>query len=370
MKKKILILGVASVQDDAIQKLHNLGYETYACAMADDGPGSKEADHFEIINILDIEKIIQYINENKINCVYSVGSDLAIPVSSKISENIGLPYFVSYHTAETCNNKDKMRQALGKDFEGNLNYQILEKDNDLIVLKEPFIIKPTDAQGQRGVNLITTNEDREREHSIKNARNYSRSGRIIAEQYIDGPEISVNGYLINGEVVMMIISDRETWPQYTGLIHKHVVPSKIVDQNMENKIYQIVKKACHKLEIKNGPVYLQMKIEKRPYIIEITPRLDGCHMWKLLKYYTGVDILKLTLQHLIEQNTSEIKNAKKELKEKYTLEFICQKPNSEADYSQYKITASNVLEDYHYYDQGEFVRPVNGKYDKIGYFIY
>ena len=46
MKEKVLILGVASVQMDAILELKKMGYETYACAMADDGPGADVADHF------------------------------------------------------------------------------------------------------------------------------------------------------------------------------------------------------------------------------------------------------------------------------------------------------------------------------------
>ena len=50
--KKVLILVVASVQMDAINLLKELGYETFACAMAKDGPGAEAADHFDIINIL------------------------------------------------------------------------------------------------------------------------------------------------------------------------------------------------------------------------------------------------------------------------------------------------------------------------------
>ena len=43
--------------------------------MANDGPGADVADHFAEINILDVDSVINYIKENEISLVYSVGSD-------------------------------------------------------------------------------------------------------------------------------------------------------------------------------------------------------------------------------------------------------------------------------------------------------
>ncbi|MGX7025487.1 ATP-grasp domain-containing protein [Vagococcus hydrophili] len=364
--KKILILGVASVQADAIKTLNRLGYETHALAMKKDGPGADLADSFKEINILDIEKVTEYVKENKIDVVYSVGSDLAIPVASEISENLKLPYFVTSETAKICNKKDKMREFLGNNFEGNVNYQILKAKSESIKLDFPFIMKPTDSQGQRGVNLIHTQE--QFESLFNETQGYSRDKLVIIEQYIDGPEVSVNGYMEDGKITFLEVSDRETWEKYTGLIRKHVVPSEKITPDIKNKLISIIENACLKLNINNGPVYVQMKIEDNsPYIIEITPRLDGCHMWKLLKYATEFDILESSLYHLIENknpNLSVETNVRK-----YELEFACQKPNTNAVYTDYKENEENSEEYYYYYCEGDLIRPVNGKYEKIGYFV-
>ena len=109
--------------------------------------------------------------------------------------------------------------------------------------------------------------------------------------------------------------------------------------------------------------------EGKPYIIEITPRLDGCHMWNLLTYYSGVNLLKLTFEHLLNNDTSELETQLNHLKDGYVLEF-CQEPNTNADYTAYKNEIINSLSSFNYYKQGENIRPVNGKLDKIGYFIY
>lgn len=367
--KKVLILGVASVQMDAILELKNMGYEVHACAMAKDGPGADAADYFKEINILDVEKLIKYIQENEISLVYSVGSDLAMPVVNLISEKLNMPHFVSEKTAHICNNKDLMRQKLGNDFRGNVNFQVIKSKDDKVRLEFPFIVKPADSQGQRGVILVNNYE--EYLESYKLAKKYSRSGLVIIEKYVSGPELSVNGYVIDGEIKYLISSDRETWPQFTGLIHKHIVPSIHTNNKIENKIKGIIENACKKLQIENGPVYAQMKLEsEEPYIIEITPRLDGCHMWNILNNYSGVNLLKLTFQHLLNNDMSELDKIYNEFNEGYTLEFICQEPNTKAKYGNYEKQIKESISSFNYYKEDEMIRPVNGKYDKIGYFIY
>ncbi|WP_240046395.1 ATP-grasp domain-containing protein [Priestia flexa] len=367
--EKVLILGVASVQMDAVLELKKMGYETHACAMAKDGPAADIVDYFVEINILDINRIIAYINKNNISVIYSVGSDLAMPIASHISEVLGLPYFVKERTSRICNNKNLMRETLGSNFKGNIKFQVIENEDQELKLDFPFILKPADSQGQRGVKLIHSMDEYLKYYL--EAKEYSRSGLVILEEYVSGPEISVNGYLVDGEVKFLIASDRETWSDYTGLIHKHIVPCQSLLEQQSEHLEYIVKEACLKLEIYNGPVYLQMKMENnKPYIIEITPRLDGCHMWNILEKYTGVNLLKLTFSHLLNNDISELEQRKKSFKNGYVLEFICQKPNTKADYSQYESKINESLSSFNYYKQGETIRPVNGKFDKIGYFIY
>lgn len=368
--KKVLILGVASVQADAIRYLKGEGYEVYACAMANDGPGAEEADYFEVINILDRESIIDFIQQNNISLVYSVGSDLAMPTSAFISEKLVLPRFVSEETAKICNNKDLMRESLGNEFEGNVKYQVLVSKEQDLELNYPFILKPTDSQGQRGVYLIESPQ--QFCELFDEVKSYSRSGKVIIEQYIAGPEISVNGYMVNGEIVYLRATDRETWEEYTGLIKKHIVPSRVVDNNLHKEILEITQNTCNKLKINNGPVYVQMKVENfKPYIIEITPRLDGCHMWELLKEYDGINLLKLTFEHLLNNDLNEIKKQKNsKMKNEHILEFICDKPNKKANYHNITFAKEDLITFTKYYKENQNIRPINGKYEKIGYYIY
>lgn len=362
---KVLILGVASVQMDAVLELKKIGCETFTIAMAKDGPAADVADHFDIINILDEEHVIEYIKNKDIDVVYSTGSDLAMPVACRISEKLGMPHFVTSQTAYICNHKNAMRSALTDDCEGNIPYQVLS-ERQKIEIDFPAILKPSDAQGQRGIFLIHSQEEFEK--NFENARKYSREGKVIVEKYIDGPEVSVNGYMVNGVLRFMVASDRDTWPEYTGLIHKHIVPGKAFSKEAEMRMKRILQDACNRIGILNGPVYFQMKVmDDQPYIIEMTPRLDGCHMWNILNRATGVNLMRLTFEHLLTNNVSEL-DKKTEFVKQMELVFWCQEPGSFMDRNKLELP-DDAVDYFYYYENGDYIRPVNGRYDKIGYYI-
>lgn len=366
--KNILILGVAAVQYDAIKHLKNKGYNVHAIARGNDGPGADIADKFTEIDILDLEKVEQYIKDNNIDIVYSVGSDISMPVVSKLSEKLGMKHFVSEETAKICNNKNLMRETLGDGFPGNIRFKVMDEIEEPENLNYPFIVKPTDSQGQRGVALV--NNYTEFKKAFFEAKQASRAGLVITEQYISGPEVSVNGYLIDGELKYVAISDRDTWPQFTGLIHKHILPSRKANEDVQVSVKNILEKISNKVGIQNGPVYAQMKIEDdSPYLIEITPRLDGCHMWNVIQKNSGINLLELTFEHLLNNNTAEIKNMKFEDKT-HILEFVCQKPYEQAEYSHLEKEMNEALDSFKYYNTADEIRPINGKYEKIGYFVY
>ncbi len=361
-----LILGVSSPQYDAIEALKELGFKVYAIGK-DIGPGASKANHFENIDF-NTEKIRDLAKRANIRLIYSVGSDIAMPICSYLSEELELPHFVSAETALICNNKIRMRERLGQNFEGNLQYKILISQNELDdLLPYPFIMKPSDSQGQRGVKLIRNVN--ELILSFSDVQRYSKDGRIIIEEYISGDEISVNGYLYNGDLVYYIISDRLVWPQYqAGLVMKHIIPSAKIDNSKEQRIIEIFTKASKKLGIYNGPVYSQMKVKDDSiYIIEITPRWDGCHLWRPIYYLTGINFLKTTFMHL-SNNLYKMCNIKNKYQSRYELCFLYDKPFNRADYTKFDIP-NDVIYSFRYYKEGDLIRPVNNIYEKIGYYI-
>jgi len=173
---------------------------------------------------------------------------------------------------------------------------------------------------------------------------------------------------VNGVMRFLVASDRETWPEYTGLIHKHIVPGVAFSQDAKRQLKEITEDACNRIGIMNGPVYFQMKVaDDHPYIIEMTPRLDGCHMWNLLRRSCGVNLMKLTFSHLLVDDVSELNQNTGESKP-MELVFWCQEPHTVMDRAALELPKDAEYH-FYYYETGDTIRPVNGRYDKIGYYI-
>ena len=364
---KILILGAGNAQADAIRHCRELGHEVHACSSSANDADKRLADNFAAIDIADMDGISNYADKNKINYIYSVGSDLAMPSVSAVSEKLGLPHFVTYKTALICQNKAKLRLFLGNDFKGNVPHRTIKNKNDIGSWADyPCVLKPTDNQGQRGVYKLENKDDfhryyeRSMEHSLNKA--------LIIEKYIDGPEISVNAYVRGEQIMFFQISERISFAEYPGgIIKEHIIPSAAIDRATEREVRDLTGRVIEKLGISDGPVYFQMKMhEGDPFLIEAAPRLDGCHLWRLIRQYRGIDLLDITFKHLIERKC-DVNSGTKAPAGRYSLVFLCEKPGGKVDRNKYDIKDAIFLK--WYYEQGETVRPINGYMEKVGCFI-
>lgn len=368
MKKKLLILGAGNAQIDLIEYAKSIGLEVFVCSYTNTDKGIPMADVFAEINIVDSEKIESYVKENNIDYIYSVGSDIAVPSFCKVAEHLNMFHFVSSRTAEICCNKHLMREALGTDNPFNVPFAVCSTlDEAKSADFYPLMIKPVDSQGQRGIFKAENFE--ELSQYFDRAMSYSRCGKVILEKHISGSEFSVNAYVKDGEIIFSMLSDRESFANLPGgIIKAHHLPSAFEGTQTQEKISALVCGAVKKLEIENGPVYFQIKVsEGHPYLIEVTPRLDGCHMWRLIKEYCGVDLLKMTVRHLLlgEQiDTPEYRVSRVPIH----TEFFCEAPGTVFDAGKYE----NYSADYKrmYYSTGDTVKKMNGYMEKCGYRIF
>lgn len=365
MSGRILILGAGNAQIDLIERCRAMEMEVHGVSYCDTDPGVKLLDRFEPINIVDVDGVEGYIRRHRIDYIYSVGSDIAMPTLCEAARRTGLYCFISPRAAEICCNKGKLRQALlGSPYQ--IEHVICKRAEDAKgIAFYPVMMKPVDSQGQRGVMLCRSYD--EVQAHFAQAMAYSRCGELILERYIPGDEVSFNAYMVDGRLAFGILSDRESFSEYPGGIVKgHRLPSRYAGTKTEKRIYALVSEAAARIGLYNGPLYFQIMIDKGwPYLLEAAPRLDGCHMWRLIKLYTGVDLLRMTLSHLLT-GRAEIPQWAPLVRSART-EFICRAPEAvfypEPDHPKAVLGRD-------YYRPGERVRKLNGYMEKCGYRMY
>lgn len=368
LKDRILILGAGNAQIDAIEYCKSNGYEVVGCSYTTVDCGIPHLDFFEQVDIKNIEGIVDLAKKYDVKAIYSVGSDLAIPTIMKAGEILSLPHFISYETAETCHSKGRMRNALGPKFKGNASYMVCSTVEEALTYTSfPAMMKPTDSQGQRGCYKVDSADDIRRH--FEDSFNYSIEGKVIIEEYIEGPEISVNAYFRDGDMRFAVVSDRYAFSEYPGgIIKEHRIPSSFANRDTQLKTIELAERIADKLEITNGPCYYQIKLKDglEPVILEVAPRLDGCHMWNLIKHYCGVDLLDACFTHLLK-GERVLSTVPEMPHDEYSLEFLSKEPNSTFEKSDFDTSNAEYV--CYYYNDGDRVMKINGFIEKCGYVI-
>ena len=112
--KKILVLGTGNAQLDLIKYLKQKGHIVVGLSNTSQHSVNQIIDKFYPIDIVDKEKVCTIAQEENVDLIYSIGSDLAMPSVAYASQQLGLPCFLSGCCAEIMQNKTLFRKFLAE----------------------------------------------------------------------------------------------------------------------------------------------------------------------------------------------------------------------------------------------------------------
>jgi len=366
--KKALILGTNAGQADIIRYLKSTGWEVNSCGHKKEGPGVELAHKFHQVNTIDIEAVKNIAREIKSDIVYSVSSDINIRTATKVSEELGLPVILSSEIIDLFHYKGKLRKFLN---DNNISVVGFKKVNSVEEIIEweyfPCVVKPADSQGQRGVKLIDRKEDLN--NAVAFALDQSKSNTVIVEEYLTGVEVSTNIAIQDGRIIVNEFTERLVFgTEYFGLPKGHAIPVREISNAQLQEALNMTEDFIHTLQLTNAILYIQMKItDKGPKIIEIAPRLDGCHIWRLLKEAKGYDLREFAIKCLIGEKIDYNDNDAYAIPN-LTLQFYHLKTGTIFSLNKLESPKHLVYNEYRYAD-GEVVQPINGSLEVVGYYI-
>ena len=300
--KKIMILGASILQLPAIEKAKELGLEVIAVDMNPAAVGfGVNGVVKEVISTIDTPAILEAAKKHEINGVMTLASDMPMQSVAVVSREMGL-VGVSEDTALKATNKAFMRDALKE--EGvpiPLYYRVKGKEAFAESVEKvrkagyKCIVKPADNSGSRGVDLLKDDTDLNAayDYTVK----YSRSGEIVVEEFMEGPEVSVETLAVDGDVYVIQITDKLTTgaPYFVEMGHSQ--PSQLGVET-KKRISEITIAANKAIGIKNGPSHTEIKVTRDgPKIVELGARLGGdCITTHLVPLSTGIDMVEASIR--------------------------------------------------------------------------
>lgn len=299
--KKIMILGASILQLPAILKAKEMGIEVIAVDMDENAIGVKHADKCLVISTIDIDKVVEAAKLHNIDGIMTLASDMPMRTVAKVASELNL-IGINEDTAMKATNKALMRQCL---LDNNVaipkffKVTTFEEYMDCISkFNTKIIVKPADNSGSRGVFLLEDINDKKYvEYAFKYSKEHSRSGELVVEEYMQGPEVSVEAVCVNGEINIVAITDKLTTgaPKFVEMGHSQ--PSAL-EETIQDEIIKVTKAAIKAIGITNGPSHTEIKITNDgPKIVEIGARLGGDNITShLVPLSTGVDLVKTCIE--------------------------------------------------------------------------
>ena len=302
MSRKIMILGASILQLPAIEKAKEMGLEVIAVDMNPDAEGFKVPGVIkEVISTIDTPAIIEAARRHRIDGIMTLAMDMPMRSVASVAKEMGLTG-IDEGTALRATNKAEMRKAL-KAYNVPVPRFFTASDESEYneVVKQfsvPFIVKPVDSSGSRGIFEVADITD---QNMVRKAydycKPYSKTGDVIVEEYMSGPEVSVETLSIDGTCHVLQITDKLTTgaPHYVEMGHSQ--PTRH-SKEIAKKISETAIAANKAIGIKNGPSHTEIIITgEGPKIVEIGARLGGdCITTHLVPLSTGVDMVECNIR--------------------------------------------------------------------------
>ena len=296
--KKLMIVGASVLQLPAILKAKEMGLNVAVVDFNPQAIGIPYADKYYNASTMDEDAVHAAAEDYQPDGIMTLATDMPMRGVAKTSDKLHL-HSINYETAVKATDKYDMIKAFKEHdvpspwfFVVDTLEELKEHDSDVTF---PCIIKPTDNAGSHGVAKVYSFQ--ELLDNYEYAHSCSRHGKVIIEEFLDGPEVSVEVMVVNGVVNILQITDKITTeaPHFVEL--GHTQPSQL-PMDTQEAIRKVTIAACKAIGIDKGPAHVEMKVTKRgPVMIELGARMGGDNITThLVPLSTGIDMVGSTIK--------------------------------------------------------------------------
>lgn len=291
--KKLAIIGASYLQKPLVEKCKELGVYSICFAWEEGAVCKDLCDKFYPISTVDKDAILKVCQEEKIDGITTIASDVATLTVCYVAEKMGLVGNPDKYS-QIATNKYLMRQCFMENGVPSPKFCLTDGEVPMAIstFRFPVIVKPTDRSGSRGVEKVEKLEDLQ--EAITRACKESFQQKAVIEEFVEGREISVESISFEGKHHILQITDKVTTgaPYFVELEHHQ--PSSL-PTDIQERVKTIVLKALDALNIRYGASHSELKITENGDIkvIEIGARMGGDFIGSdLVRLSTGYDFLK------------------------------------------------------------------------------
>ena len=319
------------------------------------------------------EKMVAIAKDEQVDGVIHPCSEVAMNVMGRINDELHL-CGISKEIAIRATNKHLMREAFEK-YGAPSPKSILTKDEEdaWCIFREEFdtnsILKPSRNSGSRGIAKVEKGISKDEFVLLyRRALDESRDHQVLIEQFIEGPEFSVEVIVWKGEPHVLAVTDKKTTeaPYFVELGHNQ--PS-VYPEEIQQKLKDGAVAGCKALGLTNCAAHCELKIQNgEAYLMEIGARMGGDFIsTELTHLSSGIDMVAATINVVlgVEPNLKPV-----EEKHGVAIRYFTPKPGKVVSIENTKaLNRADVYDAEIYVKSGDMVHEVKSSLDRSGHVI-
>ena len=313
----LLILPTTTYRAGAfVEAADRLGVEITVASEKDSAFSERETEGLLTFDFRDAKAVADAVQafaaRHPVDAVFGVDDDTAVAavVAAQALELPHNPVTAVEAARDKCRQRE-MLQAAGVPVPRFALHRVDEDPSRLAASVEyPCVLKPLDLSASRGV--IRANDPAEfvaahsRLLAILEAPDVVEQGRVrnrfLVEQFVPGPELALEGLLVEGELHILALFDKPDpldGPYFEETIY--VTPSR-APKVVQDALVQCAASAAQALGLERGPVHAELRFnENGPWLIELAARPIGGKCGKVLRFGDegAISLEQLVLGHAL-----------------------------------------------------------------------
>ena len=319
---KIMVVGGGGREHAIIRKIKEGGADRKIYALPGNGGMLKDAECVDV-SAVDIEKIVDFAVKNKIDYAVVAPDDPLVLGAVDALEKVGVPCFGPSKKAAIIEGSKVFSKELMKKYGiPTAEYKVFSDVSEALEYIKtaplPTVVKADGLALGKGVVIAETREDAEKAVlSAMRDKKFGKSGdRIVIEEYLEGPEVSVLSFTDGKTVVPMVssmdhkrVGDNDEGPNTGGMgciAPNPFYTEKIARECMDKIFVPTVEARKKEGRTFKGCLYFGLMLTaKGPKVIEYNCRFGDPETQVVLPLLK-TDLLTV-MQAVTEERLSDIK---------------------------------------------------------------
>ena len=258
---RLMVLGSMDEFVGLVDMANARGYETIVADGYPDGPAKPHATRAFDVDVRDTEACARIARETGADGAVASFSDVLFESLCKLTHEVGLYSYCPLEGMAHLRDKRLMREMFDELGVPTPATRLVRRDHveeDCAGLAWPCVMKPVNGYGSYGIFVVGCPAEVEA-HFDATSSVSSEADAVLVEEYDEGPEINMIGWVANGKAHAISLADREKCPLVPGGVPdvvRIVYPSRYAADAAEAAT-AVLQKVADYTGMLDGPLSMQ-----------------------------------------------------------------------------------------------------------------